>query len=380
MPKPRTAKIDEIDRLVELADRIFRKPGQTSMGTAYARLFAKENAGHLLVMEDEGVLATLVGLLQADISVEGCSIRTVSMGAVCTDPAYRGKQYADTLFKMSVEKCVEDEAHLMLISGARNLYLRNDCVEVGAVKLFTFQARSGVHDDEVSSHLTIRPFDESIDLLSMITLMEQDTAYYKRTEAELAQLIRSAAVLSNASAEQHVWMACDSDGTAAGYIVFGPIEKNGVSSVKVIEYAGSDESVLVLLQQIALNFHGRQVNVHVMGDRPALVEKLVVSGASFIETNIPGTIRIIDFLGLWRSLKPYMAARVSEETLSELEISEASFGYRIAYRGHAHLVDRRGAARLVFNGPQLTETSELKEILGKLFPLPWVYTDNLNFV
>ncbi|SDN71852.1 hypothetical protein SAMN04487897_104186 [Paenibacillus sp. yr247] len=59
------------------------------MGTAYAALFAKENADHLLVMEEAGNLATLVGLLHSDLSIEGCSIRVVSMGSVCTDPTYR---------------------------------------------------------------------------------------------------------------------------------------------------------------------------------------------------------------------------------------------------------------------------------------------------
>ncbi|NRF94516.1 GNAT family N-acetyltransferase [Paenibacillus frigoriresistens] len=381
MPFPRAARIDEIDILVDLADRTFREPGQTSMGIAYATLFAKENADHLLVMEEEGVLATLVGLLQTDLSIEGCAIRVVSMGSVCTEPAFRGRQYADTLFKMSLEKCVEDSTHLMLVSGNRSLYLRNDCVEVGAVNSFTISASEqwpGLKLD--GSNLTVRPYDEAQDIPFLIALVKSEAAYYKRTEEEFALLIRSAAVSSNESAEQHVWIAFEPDGEAAGYIVYGLMEKNGVSSAKVIEYAGSDRAVIHLLQQIYDRFEVKHVEVPVMGDRPALSEILASAGCSFIETHIPGTIRMINFPGLWGALQPYMVERIGEAALSELRVIQTSNGYRIQYRGQTHTVDNRGATRLVFNGPQMTAPSELKDILSKLFPLNWVYTCNLNFV
>jgi predicted N-acetyltransferase YhbS len=381
MPIPRVARIDEIARLVDLSDRNFRKPGQTSMGIAYANLFAKENADHLLVMEADGKLTTLVGLLQTDLTVEGCSIRVVSMGSVCTDPAYRGRQYADTLFKMSVEKCVEDGAHLMLVSGNRSLYLRNDCVEVGAVKRFTIQSSEqllGLRAEEMC--FTVRAFEEPQDLPCILALMNKEAAFYTRTEEELALLIRSAAVLSNDSAEQLLWIACNKTDEAEGYIVFGPMEKNGGLSIEVIEYAGSDNAVIYLLQQMSVRFGEYQLHVPVMGDRPVLSEILASTGCPFIETHIPGTIRMINFLSFWSSLQPYMVLRIGEEALSELLLTETSNGYRVQYRGQTHAVDNRGATRLVFNGPQITAPGELKDILGKLFPLNWVYTQNLNFI
>ncbi|WP_248930237.1 GNAT family N-acetyltransferase [Paenibacillus hamazuiensis] len=380
MPTARCAKPEELEALIALSDRTFRKPGQTSMGTAYAMLFSENNAENLLVMEEDGIPATLVGLLPMQLSVAGCAISAVGMGSVCTETAYRGRNFADTLVKMAIDQCRENDVHVLLISGNRSLYLRNDCMEVGSVRHFTLMPGEDWQGLAEQAG-TVRPYDEERDVRAMLRLMEADQAYYRRSPEEMSLLIRSAAVMSNYSAEQHVLVHTADNGEMLGYIVVGLPAKGDSLTAEVVEYAGGDETVVRLLSEVAGHFKPERTNVPVMPHRHALAEKLASTGCAVKETTIPGTIRMIDFTGMWHALRPYMAGRIGEEAASRLEcVDYANGNYRIRLGNETLTVDLRGATTLVFNGPQLTGQGELKRVLGELFPLPFVYTSNLNFV
>jgi predicted N-acetyltransferase YhbS len=350
------------------------------MGTAYAKLFAKENAENLLIVEEDGRPVTLVGLLPARLSIAGCTIPVVSMGAVCTDPAYRGRNYADILVKQSIAKCAENGAHLLLISGTRGLYQRNGSFEAGEVKRFTIESTDELQRLQLLAKSDVRSYDETRDIPAILSLMETEKAYFKRTAADLDLLIRSAAVLSNSKAEQHVWLSFTGNGEASGYIVFGLSIQDGISTAEVVEYAGCDEAVSGLLTCIFDRCNPQQLHIPVMAVRASLSERLASAGFMFTEITIPGTVRMINFTGLWESLQPYMERQLGTDKLSRLSLVETNNGYRIRYKSEAVTVANRGAAALVFNGPSLMEYGELKEVLSRLFPLPFPYTQNLNFV
>jgi predicted N-acetyltransferase YhbS len=378
----RSARPEEIETLVALSDRTFRKPGQTSMGAAYSMLFAETNADNLLVAEEDGNLVTLVGLLPAKLSVAGCTISAVSMGSVCTDADYRGQNFADTLVKQSIAKCSEEGVHLLLVSGSRSLYLRNDCLEVGAIKRFSIRCAEQLEGLNVPSHdhAVIRPFEAERDLSPMLKLMQSEQVYYHRTAEELKQLINNAAVISNDKGEQSVLISCDENGEPIGYLVFGILKKEEGAVIEVVEFAGSDEAVIGLLGEVWASHSPQRIHITVTNDRPALAEKLAAIGSSFKEIPIQGTIRMINFSGLWNSLQSYMERQLGKDKWSELSLTETGNAYRIHFREESFTVDHRGATRLVFNGPQLAVNGPLKAALSELFPLPFVYTKNLNYV
>jgi hypothetical protein len=302
------------------------------------------------------------------------------MGSVCTDTAYRGQNFADTLVKQSIAKCLEEGVHLLLISGNRGLYLRNDCLEVGAVKQFTIRSAQELARLEMPDQTDIRFYEDNRDLSGMLQLMKSEQVYYQRNEAELEQLICSAAIISNVSGEQSILLSYSENGEAAGYVVFGLLNESNIRIVEVVEFAGSDEAVTGLLKVIWDQYTPELLHISITNDRSALSEKLASTGCSFKTTPIPGTIRIIHFTGLWNSLHPYMEKQIGTDKLSELKLLETVNGYRVKYKDETFTIDHRGATYLVFNGPQLAVNGELKAVLSKLFPLPFVYTKNLNYV
>ena len=52
------------------------------------------------------------------------TIQVGSIGGVCTHPDYRGQRLATQLMEHCTEQLVKEGAHLMLISGDRNVYMR----------------------------------------------------------------------------------------------------------------------------------------------------------------------------------------------------------------------------------------------------------------
>jgi predicted N-acetyltransferase YhbS len=376
----RKAKAEEIDALVDLTDRIFRKPGQSSMGSAYSFLFSKENADHLLIAVEDNRPVSLVAMLPGNIEVAGSTLSVASMGAVCTDPAFRGRNYAGTLVEMAIRQCEEEGIHLLLVSGNRSLYRRNDCLEVGTVRTFLLLPENveAATRDESPDGIAI-PYEETRDLEEMLELMVAETTYYHRTKEQFKQLISNAAILSNYSKRQEIVVA-RADNKVKAYAVFGLSDHEDDRTAEVIEFAGEDQAVLQLFRNLYSMYGVERLQVSIGTDRPSLAEWLASAGGEFRTEPIPGTLRTVHLTGLWDALRPYMEARIGRETLERLTLSRLANGYRIALSGETYTVDRAGAVRLIFDGPPMADESDLKMVLSRIFPIPFVFTKNLNFV
>jgi predicted GNAT family N-acyltransferase len=384
----RTVKADEVAALVSLADRIFRKPGQTSMGTAYSRLLSEDNIDHLLIAEDEqsGSPVSLVATLPGAVEIEGCTLSIASMGSVCTDPEHRGNNYAGTLVQMAIRQCEAEGTHLLLVSGGRGLYRRNQCVEVGMVRTLRLLPRhleKALAAVAPSADIAVERYDEARDLAGMLKVLQAERAYYHRTEAQFRQLIANGAYLSNYPLPQHIAVARE-DGELTAYAVFGLAgDGNGDErTAKVVEFAGHDRAIVKLLEQLSAMHGVNRVSISVGSDKPLLAELFAAAGGELQTGTIPGTVRVVDFAGLWKALRPYMEARIGSELLAQLDVTapEEGGGCRIALGGETCTLDAAGATRLVFDGPPIAGDGKLKQALGRMFPIPFVYTNNLNFI
>jgi predicted GNAT family N-acyltransferase len=385
----RKAKAEEVASLVELADRIFRKPGQTSMRTAYSFLLSEDNIEHLLIAEEDSHPVSLVATLPGVIAVEGCTLSVASMGSVCTDPAHRGNNHADTLVQMAIRQCEAEGIYLLLVSGDRGLYRRNQCVEVGMVRSYRLLphhlAAEAAEAARIVSgehmNIVVDRYVESRDLAGMLKVMQAERVYYLRTEGQFRQLIANGAYLSNYPLPQHIAVVREG-GELIAYAVFGLDDRGEERTAKVIEFGGEDRAVIKLLGELGTMYGVKRASISVGIDKPALAEQLAAAGGELRTGTIPGTIRVIHFAGLWEALRPYMEARIGRELLEQLAVTTPaeSGGCRIALGGEACTLDAAGAARLVFDGPTIADDGELKHLLSRIFPIPFVYTDNLNFI
>ena len=97
MEGPRGLEPREFKSLCTLVNTVFRGDGVGRMEEQYPLLFAPENYDHLLVMVDDGAVVSHVGALTRDISVLGCRMSTMSIGAVATYESHRGRGLATQL-------------------------------------------------------------------------------------------------------------------------------------------------------------------------------------------------------------------------------------------------------------------------------------------
>ncbi len=137
MDGPRGLKAQEFDSLCTLVNTVFRGDGVGRMEEQYPLLFAPDNYDELFVMVDEGVVVSHVGALTRDISVLGCRMSTMSIGAVATYESHRGQGLATQLMEAAIRKAVEQDAVLMPISGGRGLYTRLGAKRIGQYALFS---------------------------------------------------------------------------------------------------------------------------------------------------------------------------------------------------------------------------------------------------
>ncbi|MGM0884324.1 MAG: GNAT family N-acetyltransferase [Bacillota bacterium] len=377
----RRARAEELGEIIALTERIFRKAWHPPRITASSPLFWPDNIDNLMMVEDAGRPVSFTGLKPWVLNITGNRIPSASLGLVCTDTAHRSKGYASDLVQEAIRQLEAEGTALLFISGDRDLYTRHGAVAVGQVTRVFIRIRdllSAVPFGNNDDNLDFVPWQTS-DLEAMLNLLEGENVFFERTKESFAELIRAQNIFRWYPAEQHIWVR-KRFGIVDAYVVFGTWKTEEDVQGEVVEFAGSDEAVVSLLKSCASRLSVDGFTMCISNYRHTLANMLAAIGDSFQgETNY-GTVRIIDFLILWKCLMPYFKERLGEEYSAMLQCDKVSNGYRISLGKDELIFDHIIAAKLVFNGPQQLEQGPIKEALSKLFPLSMVNPYNLNYI
>lgn len=125
----------DLAALGQMVDRVYRpqKPLGEGMPREFPHLFHPDNAANLFYVEDHGTPVSMVGVLKQTGLVPGAAIPLASVGSVATLPEYRGRHLASVILEEVFRAMAAEERALCLISGGRDLYLRQGAVPVGAM-------------------------------------------------------------------------------------------------------------------------------------------------------------------------------------------------------------------------------------------------------
>jgi predicted N-acetyltransferase YhbS len=232
MEGPRSLKPQEFESLCDLVNAVFRANGPGRMEAQYPLLFSEDNFDGLLVMVDEGRVVSHVGTLTRDISVFGHRIRTISIGAVATLDAYRGRGLATRLMDAAVRKGRAEDSALMLISGGRGLYRRMGATRAGQYALFT-APRSLLP----SGHADIAPAEEA-DIAGLLRLYAQEPVRYLRSASDFRINVRTGWICDRAGET----LAIRKNGRLLAYVATQrpiPDAAGEADRVRLVELAGS---------------------------------------------------------------------------------------------------------------------------------------------
>jgi len=319
MEGPRALRRDELASCLDLINRVFRAGGghAPTMAEEFPLLFAPENVGRLQVMLDAGRVVCHVGVLYQTILVGPCELPVACVGAVGTDPAYRGKGLATRALADAMAQMRRDGRVLMLVSGSRTLYTRQGCVPVG--RRLAFQAGPADLAPLADPDVAARPRRDD-DLAAMRRIHAAEPIRYERTDETFR------ALLGAFERHRNTTVMLERGGGAAAYLVIrhgGPMAWWGEGVGRVMEYAGSGEALVGGLAAAADLVGVSELSIPVVARDEGIVGPLTSAGIEPKEDTLTGLFRVMDAGDLVRRLRPWWRERLGEAVGGSVEAIES---------------------------------------------------------
>lgn len=382
MEGPRGLKAQEFESLCALVNTVFRSDGAGKMEEQYPLLFAPVNYDDLYVMVDDGVVVSHVGALMRDISVLGCRMSTMSIGAVATYASHRGQGLATRLMEEAIRKAVERDAVLMPISGGRGLYTRLGAKRIGQYALFSVPRDTLTAGDGAAAGETDICRAEAEDLHEMTRLYAEEPSRYVRSTADLGTAVDAA------------WI-CDRDGETVvireedRLVAYAGVQKrradreDKASTARLAEIAGSRPALLRALPCLYDRYGVDHLEIMTTASDIELASLLQPHGVTAAPQGFTGTVLVLQPERLLQVFEDHIADVLGPDTLA-WEVSGASVTFRSG--GQAHPIATGDLGALVFGvvppDPDPFKTvppGPIRTALEQVFPLqlPWY---GFNFV
>ncbi|MFJ7936169.1 GNAT family N-acetyltransferase [Sporosarcina sp. NPDC096371] len=364
----RRLEAKEFEQAIRLADDTFREEGHLSMGQAFPHVFStvlKQSYGAF----DGEKLVSFIGLVPGTIRVGEATLSVFSLGSVCTHEAYRQQGISTMILQEIYHNVDEATASLILVSGDRGMYLRNQCYRFGKTYAYTIGKTSehkGEYEGEVRKG---QPSDIlQIDCLRRATNVRFDSSIW-----EWQVLIKAGGYSSIFKMDQALYVACN--GVVEGYAVIAmPTPASTKDHAIVIEWGGNSKAVYGILQNMLEANPVKEIKLTIPWHEKFFEE---VSEYPCEELQNAGTIHIVNAVRLIEQLKPYLCAR-NPALAHSLSVEQVDDHHVILHYNHESkiVLTLEDLVRLLFD-PQ---GENLDEELQTIFPIPLPYTEGMYFV
>ncbi len=145
----RTVKTqNELNEAVQLCNNVFFQC-DSFFERRYPHVFNLENRAYLFAAFDEQRLVSFIATYPSALQFEDEELSVCTLGAVCTDEAYRGQGLSSLLLEL-VQTSLQDKVDLLVISGEGKNYLRFGATVVGRL--------NEVHVPRDAFHAMDRPY------------------------------------------------------------------------------------------------------------------------------------------------------------------------------------------------------------------------------
>ncbi|MDB0441267.1 GNAT family N-acetyltransferase [Clostridioides difficile] len=379
--KPRSAKLEEFDKVTGLINYVFRisRNYKPTMVEEFPLLLNKDNIENMIIIsEDEKVVSDVNYLIQ-DVSIQGNKIKVAAIGGVCTHPDYEKRGYSSKILDKAEEKMFSDGVDVLIISGTRSLYSRRNCSVVKSFYKYT------IKPENIEIPYEIVEFDETnfekdTDLNKMIELYNQNSTRFIRTRDEFKKLLHAATIAWGPIDYKKVFIK--ENNNIIGYLIIRTIKKEDSIIGEVVEIGVNNINVENVLKYVTNKFalEYLEYKVHVRN----LKEQLEYNELKSLDYQ-QGTIKIINYSKLCENLKGYFNQYVDSELLEHIEFKQVENRYIIKYKEEELIIESLDKLNKLFferNEEQYNEFKHLKniyEFTTKVFPIDFPWTANLNY-
>lgn len=376
----RSAKLEEFDKTINLVNHVFRESTneEPTMEKEFPLLLNKSNIENMIVGIENNEIVTDVNYLIQDVSIQGEIIKVGFVGGVCTHPKAQAKGYATKVLDFVEEKMLQDGVDVISISGTRSLYTRRKCSKVKSFYKYTVKNE----DINLDSSITIKDFKEE-DLNKYIALYNQNSTKFIRSKDQFKALLEASTIPWGTYSYKK--LSIKKDNEVIGYLVLRIVDEE-VRHGKVIELILDNKYKGDILKYVANLYNLEYVFCHVhVKDYHNHFE-----GYDKKELDYQGgTLKVINFEKLMKSLNLYFNKYVEDDILSKIDFKEENNQFIIEYnKDDEHekytLENIEELNKLLFehNDNDYGEIKELKNIhkfVTNVFPIDFVWTENLNY-
>ena len=374
---------EEYESVISLINRIFREDRgfAPTMHLEYPLLLCHENMDNMRIIREDGRPVSTVSYYTSDIIMEGASWKAASVGSVCTHPDYRGRNYATLLMDDVEARMKANGVEIMLVSGDRELYKRRGCTSVGGFYRAELQPVP-VRDEIALAELNPSNMDRAA------RLYNREPVRFQRSYDQFVRLQRSVAAHRNCFDCRPCLVM--RRGKAVAYIVAKIVV--GANTALIREFAGDRRAVLNGIYKL-MEQQGLGQCTLVFPQRDLIGLLLDGDGVALKPQDQQGTVKIMDFVSLMNGLRPYMKQYLPDKTVDGLSFLEEGGKYSIALEDETVAIDnrdllgqlifgRKGQDSLVdsFCQKELVDKLKIKSVLYTVFPVPFPWTENLNYV
>jgi len=385
---PRLLRRDEgpaSDRLFRIA---FDVPLLSSEQEQTLPPYDQPRRGGVYVLAHDGQLVSQLLVAHDQFRIYDAVTRVASIGGVGTHPEYRNRRLAGRLLEHAADQMVREGARVQLISGARGLYTYLGNVPQGRYHHFSIRVTA----DELrpAASLVLRPMTLA-DAPRLARLYHAEPVHYVRRHAAFADVLAHPGQDSYLHADARI---VEWGGEPVAYLFLGcPYGAEPDAGIRYVsEYAGSRVALVGALEQLCASGDARELAVPVPWQDFELRQVLEARGHRSTVGPLDGhTLRIVDFPGLMRDLRPILRARLDARLLRGLRFEQS--GPLLGGTGADRYAIVRGRERLELDGAGMTRlvmgsatpepepvapAGALAEIIPALFPLP-SFLPGLNY-
>lgn len=379
--RPRSAKLEEFDKVIELINYVFRvsRNHKPTMMEEFPILLNKNNIENMIVISEDNKIVSDVNYLIQDVSIQGNNLKVAAIGGVCTHPDYEKKGYSSKILDKVEEKMFYDGVDVVIISGTRTLYSRRNCSLVKSFYKYT------IKPENVKIPYEIVEFDETNfekddDLNKMVELYNQNSTRFIRTKDEFKKLLHAATIAWGPIDYKKVFIK--ENNNVIGYLIIRTIKKENSIVGEVAEiglnYVNVENVLKYVTNKFGLEYLDYKVHVRNLKDQ--------LQGSEIKTLDYQqGTMKIINFVKLCDNLRSYFNQYVDSEILKYMEFKKLENKYIIKYKEEELVIESLDKLNKLFfekNEEQYNEFKHLKnihEFATKVFPLDFPWTANLNY-
>lgn len=300
-PEIRRIKESELHQAAALANIVFCNDENGHMGYCFPTLFQAGISHSYGAFTSDGKLISFMGMVPVRINAKKLTLKAFSIGAVCTDPAFRGHGIASKLLERCHQHARYAGASVLFISGDRSLYTRAGSVFYGKAHKITIEAMSENVEAPSNDASIISPWEYSNfvphDIFALHHLLTTKLSSIEWGISELQQSIGIAAYATLHKQHQHIRVAHTKDHEMVAALILMIPDEDSTKPERqglIMEWAGDPLAAKALIYDAISHYQLTSLSGYFPWQDSKLIDLLQQDNVTSEIQKNAGTILIVD--------------------------------------------------------------------------------------